>query len=144
MSVELEPAPDNFKPVIDRRPRVPEPLPVKLVAVEDCRLPAPAGVEVQLDRFYVGLWGFERVESELAYRAENFLLSFDLFERPVEHESLRPLGIEVPSIADAERKLVDEKIDYVRQRGVNAGAETLLVRDPAGNWVELLETRAIA
>jgi len=144
LSVELEPAPDNFKPVIDRRPRVPEPLPVKLVAVEDCRLPAPAGVEVQLDRFYVGLWGFERVESELAYRAENFLLSFDLFERPVEHESLRPLGIEVPSIADAERKLVDEKIDYVRQRGVNAGAETLLVRDPAGNWVELLETRAIA
>src|SRR5688500_10561026 len=64
-SVELEPlapAPDGtrFRPVADRRPRVPEPLPVKLLVVSDPRLPAGAGLERRLDAFYVGLLGFER------------------------------------------------------------------------------------
>src|SRR5688572_7744007 len=49
----------------DRRPRMPEPLPVRVLAVEDVRLPATAGLEPQLDDFYVGLFGFERVDVEL-------------------------------------------------------------------------------
>src|SRR4026208_1292462 len=47
------------------RARRPGPLPVKLLAVEDVRLPATAGLESQLDAFYVGLLGFERVDIEL-------------------------------------------------------------------------------
>ena len=141
---ELEPA-TGLRPTADGRRRMDEPLPVKLVAVDDVRLPAPAGVEVQLDAFYVGLLGFERIppEPELLYRAETFTLRFDVDERPVAHESLRPQGIEVSSLADLELKLIEGEYDYVRQRGVLPGSESIVMRDPAGNWVELVELRAI-
>jgi hypothetical protein len=141
--VELEQASIDFKPAPDRRPKMPEPLPVKLVAIEDCRAVAPAGVEVQLDQFYVELFGFERIESELVYRADNFRLAFDVIETPDDRESMRPIGIEVPLLGVMERKLYEAKIDYIRQRGLNAGTESLLLRDPAGNWVEVSESRDI-
>ena len=61
----LEPAPaTSFRPAVDRRPRMPEPLPVKLVAVADVRLLSAAGLERRLDAFYVGLFGFERSPDE--------------------------------------------------------------------------------
>jgi hypothetical protein len=59
------------------------------------------------------------------------------------HESLRPLGVEIPSLADAEKKLIDTEIEYLRQRGLTPGEETLLVLDPAGNWIELVEHRTV-
>src|SRR5688500_8447719 len=59
-SMELEPTARPLPPVHDPRPRLLEPLPVRLIAVEDVRLPAPAGVETKLDAFYVVLLGFER------------------------------------------------------------------------------------
>jgi hypothetical protein len=141
---ELEPA-TGHKPTIDRRQRMDEPLPVKLVSVEDVRMPAPSGVEVQLDAFYVGLLGFEHVppETELHYRAENFTLHFELRERPVEHDDLRPQGIEIPSLAEMELKLIEGEYEYVRQRGVMPGTETIVMRDPAGNWIELGELRSV-
>jgi hypothetical protein len=142
--LELEPA-TGLAPRPDRRPRMDEPLPVNLVAVDDVRMPAPAGSEVQLDAFYVALLGFERVgpETELNYRAENFTLRFELQERPVEHEDLRPQGIEIPSLAEVEMKLIEGEYEYVRQRGVVLGTETIVMRDPAGNWIELIELRPI-
>jgi len=142
--MELEPA-TGIRPKIDRRPRIDEPLPVKLVAVEDVRMPAPAGAEVQLDAFYVGVLGFERMspDTELNYLAENAALRFDVQERPVEHDNLRPQGIEVPSLAEAELKLIEGKYEYARERGVVLGTETIVMRDPAGNWIELIELRPI-
>ena len=190
---ELEPAAESaggggFRTRGDRRPRMPEPLPVKVLAVEDVRLPATAGLECRLDDFYVGLLGFERVDVELprprlrveplpgvreegrewpvirrgraglpaallaadrphtfgpVYRAENFRVHFHLVEGLVERESLRPLGIEVPSLTEAAEKLGAAEVEYVRQRGVTPGQESLLLTDPAGNWVELVEMRAI-
>lgn len=172
----------------DRRPRMPEPLPVKLLAVEDVRLPATAGLEARLDDFYAGLLEFERVDVELprprakveplpgvreegrdwpmirrgriglppalasadrphtfgpVYRAENFRVHFDLVEGLVERESVRPLGIEVLSLAAAEAKLAAADIEYARQRGVSPGQESLLLTDPAGNWIELVEMRPV-
>ena len=142
--LELEPA-TGLTPRVDRRPRMDEPLPVRLVAVDDVSVPAPAGVELDLDAFYVGLLGFERIppDTELNYRAENVGLQFELQERPVEHDNLRPLGIEVPSLAEAELKLIEGEYEYVRQRGVVLGTETIVMRDPAGNWIELIELRSI-
>ena len=129
----------------DRRPRIPEPLPVRLVAVEDVRLPTPPGLEERLDALYVGLLGFERVAGELAYRAENLTLRFQpTGHRPVVHESLRPQGIEVHSLIEAEHKLIEAEIEYSRQRGLTPGQETLLLLDPAGNWIEIAEARLIA
>jgi len=142
--LELEPA-TGLTPRADRRPRMDEPLPVRLVAVEDVRMPAPAGVEVQLDALYVGVLGFERVppETELHYRSENFTLHFELQEAPVEHDNLRPQGIEIPSLAEMELKLIEGEYEYVRQRGVMPGTETIVMRDPAGNWIELVELRSL-
>ena len=141
---ELEPA-TGQRPTVDGRPRMDEPLPVRLVAVEDVRMPAPAGIEVQLEEFYVGVLGFERVapETELHYRSENFTLHFELQEARVEHDDLRPQGIEIPSLAEIELKLIEGEYAYVRQRGVMPGTETIVMRDPAGNWIELLELRSI-
>src|SRR5262245_46133967 len=104
---------------VDRRPRIPEPLPVRLVAVEDVRMPALVGIEDQLDALYVGILQFERVPGELAYNSENYVLRFEIFDgRPVAHESLRAQGIEVRSLAEVEQKLIDAEIEYIRQRGV--------------------------
>jgi hypothetical protein len=145
--MELEPA--NPEVVIrsfeDRRLKMPEPPPVRLIAVADVTLPAPAGVEQGLDAFYVGLLRFERDLNpyELVYHAENFALRFTIEDRPVERESLRATGIEVESLAGSEQKLIDAGIAYVWQRGVMPGMESLVLLDPAGNWVELTESRAI-
>jgi hypothetical protein len=127
----------------DRRPRMPEPLPVRLVAVEDVRLPAPRGVDEQLDALYAGILRFERVAGELSYRSENFVLRFELTDRPAVHASLRPQGIEVLRLADVEHMLIEAEIEHTRQRGLMPGQETLLLLDPAGNWIEIGEIRLV-
>ena len=141
--LQLEEATRQLKLDADRRPRMPEPLPVRLVSVDDVRLPAPAGAEVKLDDFYVTLLEFERVEGELSYRADNFVLRFDVFEAPIEHESLRPQQIEVLSLNVAEKKLIDAELEYARQKSLTPGQESLLLLDPAGNWIELTERRIV-
>jgi hypothetical protein len=75
------------------------------------------------------------------YRAENFRLRFQTTEPPVLHASLRPQGIEVRSISAAEARLTEAEIQYTRERGLVPGQESLLLKDPAGNWVELVECR---
>jgi hypothetical protein len=141
----LEETPGDYQPRADNRPRIPEPLPVKLIAVEDVTMVAPAGIAPKLDDFYAGLFGFERLprESELLYRAENLQLRFDVRDKPVVHDSMRPQGIEVASLAEAELKLIEAEIEYTRQRGVTPGQESLVLLDPAGNWIEVLEMRVI-
>jgi hypothetical protein len=118
---------------------------VKLIAVENVTMVAPAGIAPKLDEFYVRLFGFERVprEAELLYRAENFMLRFDVREKPVVHESMRPQGIEVTSLAEAEHKLIEIEIEYTRQRGVMPGQDSILLIDPAGNWIEISEAKQI-
>ena len=128
----------------DRGPRIPEPLPVRLVAVDDVRLPAPAGVEDKLDAFYVDLLEFQRVAGELAYQSDNFMLRFEVArDRPIPHESLRPQGIEVMSLAQTEKRLLDQEIEYSRQRSLTPGQQSLLLLDPAGNWIVIEEMRLI-
>jgi hypothetical protein len=143
--LELEPGNPEFSPVVDRRARMDEPLPVRLIAIADVRLKAPAGVEKQLDLFYVTMLGFERMAppEELIYRADNFLLKFQLAERPVVHDSLRAIAIEVVSLREAEQKLIDAELEYTRQRGISPGGDSLVLLDPAGNWVELVEQRVL-
>jgi len=145
VNLELEPGNPEYQPVVDRRPRMPEPLPVRLVSIAPARLPAPAGAELQLDAFYVGMLGLERVgpETELIYRAENYELRFDVKDRPLTHESLRALVIEVASLREMEEKLTQAEMVYSRQRGMAPGTESIVLLDPAGNWVELVELRVV-
>jgi hypothetical protein len=134
----------------DHRPHMPEPLPVRLIAVEDVRLPAPHDVDVAaLDAFYIALLQFQRAASSdaaegLTYNAENVSLHFDLLDGSIVHESLRPLGVEVLSLPETEKKIIAAELEYTRQRGTTPGVETLLLLDPAGNWVEIGQVRLIA
>jgi hypothetical protein len=129
----------------DRRPRMEEPLPVKLVTVDDAILLTSAGLERDLDAFYVDLLGFVRMGSgyELVYRAENYNLHFRTGEPPVRRESLRALGVEVLSLVETEQKLIDLQIEYTWQKGLMPGHQSISLTDPAGNWLELTESRAI-
>lgn len=143
--MELEPATTSFKPTVDRRPRVPEPLPVRLLTVDDARLPAAAGLERPLDAFYVGVLGFARTDDgeRLAYRADNFTLHFEVIEPPLRREDMRPLGLEVPSLADLELKLIEAEMEYARRRGLLPGEESITLLDPAGNWLEIIDRRGV-
>ena len=144
--MELEDSTFKFTPVHDRRRRVLEPLPVWLVAIEDVRLPTHAELETQLDAFYVDLLKMERdtsVEAETIYRADNVRLRFEIREGLIEREVLRPTQIEVPSLGLMEQQIVERELGYSRQRGLLPGQESLLLLDPAGNWIELLERKLI-
>lgn len=141
--IELETASAPVVPTDDRRPKMEAPPPVRLVAVDDCMLPTVAGLECDLDEFYVGLLGFEREdgESEIVYRAENFRLRMTVFEIPGPREDFRPLMVAVPSLSELMQRLNDAGIEFVRQRGLTPGIETLALIDPAGNMLEISEYR---
>src|SRR5688500_16340074 len=143
--MELESPPREYKPTIDRRPRVPEPLPVRLATIDDARLPSAAGLERELDAFYVGLLGFARHGDleQISYRAENFSVMFEVIEPPVRRGDMRPLGIEVPSLSDLELKLIEAEAEYSRRRGLLPGEEAIVLLDPAGNWLEIIDRRGI-
>jgi hypothetical protein len=139
-TVELEDPSITFHPVKDTRPLLPEPPPVRLVAIEDVHVPAAAGVEKELDAFYVSLLKFIREgadSGQVHYKSENWRLHFDVLEPPIGREDFRPVGIEVPSLLSLERELIDLEIDYQWQKGLMPGQETLLLRDPAGNWIQI-------
>jgi hypothetical protein len=145
--IELEES-SGLVPVADVRPRMDEPPPVRLVCIDDVRLVTLPGRDAELDRFYVGLLEFVRESQDggPVYRAENFRLRFDTIhgQRPIERDGVRPIGVEVRSLRDAELKLAEARIDYLRQRGLLPGQMSLLVQDPSGNWIELVDAVAIA
>lgn len=136
----------DFIPEPDRRPMIYEAPPVWLMAVADVRVEARAGIEKQLDEFYGDILAFERDEaSEFpVYRAGNFRLHFEIVEPPVVRDDLRPIGVVVPSLAAAEEKLIQRELEYTRQRGLLAGQEALVLLDPAGNWVQISESREVS
>jgi hypothetical protein len=141
--IELEPSSGLF-PAVDQRLRMDELPPVRLIAVEDVRLLTSPGAVNLLDSFYVDLLEFLREANGAVYRAENFRLRFEVVEQiPVERDGVRPIGIQVRSLRDAERKLFDNRIEYTRQRGLLPGLNSLLVQDPAGNWIELFEAISV-
>src|SRR5688572_9595376 len=143
-SLELEPPrAEAFAPAQDARPHMPEPPPVRLVAVEDVHVPAVSGLAPELDDFYVGLLRFARepAEASLTYRAENVRLQFDVQRPPIEREDFRAVNVEVPVLADVEKILVARETNYERQRGLLPGQDLLVLRDPAGNWVAVGEMR---
>jgi hypothetical protein len=146
--IELDPLSDSFEVGEDRRPRLEEPPPVRLISIDDCMLCVAAGLERQLDEFYVGLLKFEREQSpgdddahELVYRAENFRVRIQVLERPVPREDFRPLTLVVDSVNDLARRLTEAEIEFQRQRGLVPGLDCLLLSDPAGNPVSIGEYR---
>lgn len=137
--LELEPA-AGFAPREDRRPRLEEPLPVRLVAVADVRAWSPPGLDAAHDALYVRILEFVRDSAVLCYRADNFRLWLDI---AAPSEDYRPIGIEVPSLGQTENRLAEAKIQYTRQKSLTPGHESLVLQDPAGNWLEINEYRRV-
>jgi hypothetical protein len=131
----------------DHRPLMPEPPPVRILAVEDVRLPAAAGLEKRLDAFYVVLLEFEREPTadagSIVYRAENIRLRFDVVETQPPRQDYRTVVVEVRSLADAEFRLIELELEYERTRGLTPGEESLFVRDPAGHCVSIVQRREL-
>ena len=123
---------------------MPEPPPVRLVAVGDVTLQAPSGYETALDDFYVGLLGFEpeRADGRLVYKAANARLRIELVER-VEHDTFRPVQIVVESLGEVQQKLIDAQMPCTWTKGLSPGTESVILLDPAGNWVVLMEHRRV-
>jgi hypothetical protein len=138
--MELEESSIEFKPIHDPRPHMPEPPPVRLVAVEDMHVPMAGGISSELDAFYVGLLKFERepVEDDsIIYKAENQRLCFDILDPPIERDTIRPVGIEIIHWIEFQRTLIESETEFIHQRGLTPGQENPLLRDPAGNWVQV-------
>jgi hypothetical protein len=109
------------------------------MTIEDAHLAAPAGCETELDAFYCGLLRFERdANAEFpVYRSETHRLIFDILEPPLNRDDFRSLPIEMPSLIELEAGLIDHEIQYDRRRGLLPGQESLVLRDPAGNRLEI-------
>ena len=145
--MELEEPTGTFKPVRDPRPPAYEPPPVRLLAISDVHLAAVAGLERDLDAFYVGLLKFDRDTDDadhIAYRAERWRLVFDVVERPPAREDYRPVMVEIPHFTDFLNALAEQQIEFERQKGVAPGVETAFLQDPAGFWVSVGPIRRIA
>src|SRR5689334_5128829 len=113
---------------------MPEPPPVRLVAVADVHVPAAAGLEVQLDDFYVKLLRFDREgadDGQVTYKSENFRLCFDVLEPPLQRDDFRPIMIDVPALSVIEDQIIEREIEYERHKGLAPGQKTLLFQDPA-------------
>ena len=146
--LEIEPSQGKFAKVDDARPQIEKPLPVRLVAVEDVKLITEAGLEKPLEAFYVELFGFERAMCEkigdaLVLRAENFSIHFEVIEPPFEREDLRMLGVEIESLRELERELIDRVIPFEWEKGLQPGVRAIVLRDPAGNWLQIREARLL-
>jgi hypothetical protein len=123
----------------DRRPHMPEPPPVRLLAVADVTLPGVADLEPLHDAFYCGLLKMVRDEPrrQRIYRAANFRLIFELCDRPPEDRPQRPLLVEVDQLGPLLAALTEARLEFEHLRGLLPGQECVLLRDPSGNWVQV-------
>lgn len=146
--MELEDPTAKVKtPNDDKRPHMPEPPPVRLLAIADMRLPVVAGLEKELDRFYVGLLKFERDADDadhIAYRAERWRVVFSVVERPPARVDYRPVMVQIPHFDWFVDMLKSSSIEFEWQKGVAPGVEAVLLKDPAGSWVSVSALREIS
>ena len=129
----------------DDRPTLPEPPPVRVVALRDVILPTLAGLHDKLAAFYVGLLQFRQDSADLlAFEAENVCVRFNLVvDYPLERDHTRPLGIQVPHYRAILERLQTGRSDFEVVRGLVAGNDAILIRDPAGNWIAIGELRDV-
>lgn len=139
---------DFTPPPPDRRPTLPEPLPVRLISVADVRLPCPADPTLgpALDDFYVRLLQFRRLPSDEHHHffmSDNHALILQAQNRPVQHDRIAPTMIEVDHRQPIRQHLLEHQIEHEWMRGLTAGGDYLLLQDPAGNWVGILERSTV-
>ena len=145
--LELVPPATGYRqPPPDRRKHIPEPPPVRLMAIEDLLAHVPEDLQRELDEFYLTMLQFERDPNAhgcIIYRAENFRLMLQIQSSSIERLDMRAIGVEVLSLVDAEAKIIERELEYQRIKGLTAGSDQLMLQDPAGNWVSISERRGV-
>ena len=144
--MELERATSSVLPP-DTHPNMPEPPPVRLVAIADVRLAAVAGLERDLDAFYGDLLHFVRgphEEGRIVFEAERQRLVFDVVERPASRDDYRPVMVQTPHFGEFVEALGERRIEFEWQKGIAPGVEGVFLQDPAGFWVSVSPIRTIA
>ncbi|HEY0008740.1 MAG TPA: hypothetical protein VGB55_08460 [Tepidisphaeraceae bacterium] len=137
MTIPLDEPTANVGPNTDKRQILPEPPPVRLLVIDDIWLEATSNVEKSLDAFYVGLLHFVREDGALCYKAERFRVCFRIVDQFSERDDYRPLMMQIPHWHDFRNALEEQGTPYEYQQGLTPGAEVLLLRDPAGNFVSV-------
>ncbi len=118
---------------------------MRVEAVRDVHLPYITGSEELLDGFYLGLLRFERKAADFppAYEAENVAIRFVRHDTRPDRHDVRPVGIVSDDYLDSVERLRDAEVEVEEVKGLVAGSDGLLLRDPAGNWLTLAPRREI-
>lgn len=138
--MKLEKPKFKFKARKDRRPKMEEPPPVMLEAVDDVQLPKPVKRD-QLVLLYTGILEFTEIPESFAFKASNFAVHFR--SEAKDDRNYRPVRVVVPSISATEARLIEHEIIYERQKGITPGDEVLVLQDADGNWLEIRERREL-
>ena len=144
--MELEEPTAKVKLPPDARPFMLEPPKVRLIAIADMALEAPAWQHGDLVDFYVGLLKFERDDEDkenLAFKAEKFRLVYRPVEAISPRDDYRAIGIETPLINEFVQGLIDREIAFQWQKGTAPGIEVAFLQDPAGYWVSVGPIREV-
>jgi hypothetical protein len=156
--MQVEDHAQPFQPVNDTRLRMYEPPVVRLISIDDVTLHATPATAPLLDFFYIQLLGFERHADDLnhtennpknpvtqiIYRAEKNSVIFDIVNVVLPRDDYRPVQVATPLFDLFVRQITELEMPFEWQKGVAPGLETVLLKDPAGNWMLVEPIRAIA
>ncbi len=121
---------------------LPEPPPVWVEAVTDVQLPMTAGLEVELDAFYTQLLPFVRSDGDPPrYEAENVAIGFVVHETPPDRGHARPTMMKLRHFVSFVTRLQEDQVPFDAIRGIGPGDDAVLLRDPAGNWLQIFDWR---
>jgi hypothetical protein len=124
----------------DDRPMLDEPPPVKVLAVRDVELQAADDELPAVAAFYAGLLGLKPLDARTFGSAT---VDLRLVPPEGERDSLKPLGLQAQHYKQIVERLQMDEVDFEIVRGLVAGGDTILLRDPAGNWVGIGEWREV-
>jgi hypothetical protein len=152
-ALPLEPPPETaVEPVHDLRPVIPVPPPVRVIAVEDVTLLAPAHHAAAIDHLMTVILPLVK-EMPLkqahvdagaigVYLAENVRVVYLARDEPPPSPR-HILQLELGDLRELRQRLQDAEIEYELSKRLMPGDVRVAFLDAAGNPIEVLENRAI-
>lgn len=149
----LEPPPETvIEPVHDLRPVMPVPPPVRVIAVEDVTVLAPAEHAAAIDRLMTEILPLvKEVPMKQAYvdagaigvyLAENVRVVYLARDEPPPSPR-HILQMELADLRGLRQRLQDAEIEYELSKRLMPGDVRVAFLDAAGNPIEVLENRAV-
>ena len=152
-ALPLEPSPEMaVEPVHDLRPLIPVPPPVRVIAVEDVTLVAPAKCVGAIDHLMTVVLTLVKEEPMRqadveagaigVYQAENVRVVYLARDEPPPSPR-HILQLELGDLRGLRQRLQDAEIEYELSKRLMPGDVRVAFLDVAGNPIEVLENRAI-